>query len=112
MLTEYIPLDLFDEIKLDTLGRQTEYGAIVLRQRRFVIVELRSRVIAAIILRDFDETIVTNAAGLGDIDDFSIAGLAEVHFASAALVQVADIDLAQLVVRMQRAHPIVKLPSI
>ena len=90
--------DLVNKIKLDPLGRQTSNRA------RSSLVLLKLRLLAQRILRNLDDAIIDLPAPERSIDDPGL--LRPPHEERALSGDARGVHLAQLVVDVQRAHPV------
>jgi len=99
-------LDLIDEVKLDARSWHPIHGACICS---LLIVEFRVRVIA-LIFKHVDDAIIAKAAVQRGVDDFGVTRPAKMHFATRC--EHAHIDVTQLVVDMQWAHPIMYLLAV
>lgn len=103
-----IPLDLVNKVQLDARSRQL----VDLRSVLIILFE-ELRVGIAVIVKNINDTVVVKAALQRRLDHFGIPGSANVHFApETRLVEQTRIHAAQLMISMQRTHPVVILAAI
>jgi hypothetical protein len=107
-IQEYLLLDFVDEVELDALGWHLEHrGGLTI-----IFVELRVCLVAVVIC-DLNDTVVLETTLESSLGRFRLSGLAKVNSAAKTRrLEQPSIDLAKVVINMQRAHPVVCLEAL
>lgn len=105
----YILLDPVDEVQLDAFHWDAVDDRLVVLVGFVVLVEFPIRVLARLVLH-VDNSVVLEASRESGVQNFRIPRPAHMHLATRN--EQTDVDPAQLLIGVQRAHPIVDLLAI